>query len=461
MDDVTNTEQQSEKNLVAVFACIMLLAGGMFVLCVAAVGLVVTEFVSGRQISFVHLSFVAVSALGVWYLTSATLDNFDPLTLGTAQTATFNLLAALSALPSLMTLGFLLSFAQLLIVLLMVLIGVISVGVEYSKQLRRLNIIAAFQRWSEVHSQRLSLILMIVFPALVFLLLSIWVWSSRVDTDRFWDGTAFVSIILLGHVLFRSCQLSFSFSQHTQLRVGTDTYSEGDNTYLKNAEAVGFSKIDSPHPNQHVFGEAFGFDSVLSTNNIILADEHDSAKIWQVEDINIGPGELVALSAYGATDLSFLTNFICGKHPPTSGQLRLTPNTEVLPSVVEYGGGSIVSHIIGDHSTFDAEAIVAAAQLSGVHNRIVELPQGYGTDLGPLETQDPTLPFLIALTSALYNPPELLILEPPEEYVAGHASEPFTATLSRLRGLDISIVVLTNDVRVLELVDWRFEATTI
>lgn len=171
--------------------------------------------------------------------------------------------------------------------------------------------------------------------------------------------------------------------------------------------------------------------------------------------LKIPAGASVAVVGASASGKSSLMRLIAGVWPPFVGTVRidgadvltwprdkLGPYIGYLPQDVELIEGTVAENIarLGE---IDSERVIAAAQAAGVHEMVLQLPNGYGTQVGPNGA------FLsggqrqrIALARAMYGDPPLLLLDEPNANLddAGEMALDVALKNAKARGQTVLIV---------------------
>jgi ABC-type protease/lipase transport system fused ATPase/permease subunit len=172
---------------------------------------------------------------------------------------------------------------------------------------------------------------------------------------------------------------------------------------------------------------------------------------------------LIGPTAVGKTTLGRL---LVGVIRPYSGHIRLDGadlwqwDSDALgryigyvPQTVELFSGTVRENIarMGEG---DAEAVIAAAKLAGVHETVLRLPQGYETDIGESGSMlSGGQRQRIALARACYGDPRLLVLDEPNANLDQNGEEALLQAMARLKEAKITCIVIAHRPSVLRRVD--------
>lgn len=205
---------------------------------------------------------------------------------------------------------------------------------------------------------------------------------------------------------------------------------------------------------------------ILSTEQVVVVPP--GAQIPSVKGVSIqlAAGEALGIVGPSASGKSSLARALLGIWPAYSGKVRLDgadifawnrtelgPHVGYLPQDIELFDGTIAENIsrFGEQ---DSAKIVAAAQLAGVHDLILHLPNGYDTKIGGVggvlsggQRQR------IGLARAVYGNPRFMVLDEPNSNLDDQGEKELVEALKRIKENGCTIVVITHRTMVLQCVD--------
>lgn len=179
--------------------------------------------------------------------------------------------------------------------------------------------------------------------------------------------------------------------------------------------------------------------------------------VLQQVSFSLAPGDVLGVIGPSASGKSTLARLLVGVWPPRAGGVRLDgaalhhwdpgqlgPAIGYLPQDVELFPGTIADNI-ARFGAPDAEAVIAAARLAGVHEMILHFPAGYDTRIGAdgagLSGGQKQR---IALARALYGDPALLVLDEPNANLDEAGDAALLRALAELRERARTAVLVTH-----------------
>lgn len=178
----------------------------------------------------------------------------------------------------------------------------------------------------------------------------------------------------------------------------------------------------------------------------------------------IGPGDVLGIIGPSASGKSTLSRLLVGIWPVQEGIVRLDDadiyqwdkdslgsHIGYLPQDIELFAGSIAENI-ARFSEIDAEKVIAAARMAGVHELILHLANGYDTLLGPGGAglsggQKQRL----GLARALYGDPALVVLDEPNSNLDDAGEKALNQAILTLKQHNKTVVLVSHRTQLLSL----------
>jgi ATP-binding cassette subfamily C exporter for protease/lipase len=195
----------------------------------------------------------------------------------------------------------------------------------------------------------------------------------------------------------------------------------------------------------------------LAVDNVTAAPPGVKAPILKGVSFALVAGDVLGVLGASGSGKSTLARLLVGVWPALMGKVRLDgadvyqwnkaelgPHVGYLPQDIELFGGSI-SENIARFGEVDADKVVLAAKRAGVHEMILQFPEGYDTKLGDggagLSGGQKQR---IGLARAMYGDPALLVLDEPNSNLDEIGEQALLNAVMDLRQRGKTIVMITH-----------------
>ncbi len=196
---------------------------------------------------------------------------------------------------------------------------------------------------------------------------------------------------------------------------------------------------------------------VIAVENVTAIPPGSKIPVIKGLSFALAAGDVLGIIGPSGSGKSTLARLLVGVWPAAAGKVRLDgadvylwnkdelgPYVGYLPQDIELFAGT-VSENIARFGQIDAEKVILAAKRAGVHEMILNMPEGYDTPLGDGGAglsggQKQRL----GLARTMYDDPSLIVLDEPNSNLDDVGEQALLAALTDLRKRGKTIVLITH-----------------
>jgi len=204
----------------------------------------------------------------------------------------------------------------------------------------------------------------------------------------------------------------------------------------------------------------------ITVEQLIIGPPASRTATLKSVNMRIEPGEIVGVIGPSGSGKSTFARALTGVWPPMAGHIRLDgadidnwhpellgPHLGYLPQDVELFAGTVAENI-ARFREIDSEAVVAAAKKAGVHDMILQLPEGYNARIGDAgRALSGGQRQRIGLARALYGDPKIIILDEPNSSLDSQGEAALAQALRTARAEKRTVIVISHRASLMNEVD--------
>ncbi|MCB1675738.1 MAG: type I secretion system permease/ATPase, partial [Halioglobus sp.] len=197
----------------------------------------------------------------------------------------------------------------------------------------------------------------------------------------------------------------------------------------------------------------------LSVDRVVFGAKPGQPPILKGVTFSLDPGECLAIIGHTAAGKSTLVRVLLGLWRPQSGSVRLdgasisewprnrlAPFVGYLPQDTELLTGTVADNIARMADGADqSDAVVRAAKMAGAHDMILQLANGYDTEigLGGL-TLSGGQRQRIGLARALFGSPRFIVLDEPNSNLDSEGELALIEAMKAIKAMGSTLVFVTH-----------------
>lgn len=207
-------------------------------------------------------------------------------------------------------------------------------------------------------------------------------------------------------------------------------------------------------------------NGLLQVEQLTAGAPGSNVAILRGVNFALRPGEVLAVIGPSASGKTTLARLLIGLWPSLAGKVRLDgvdvytwdkselgPHVGYLPQGVELFDGTLAENIARFGET-EPHKLEAAAKAVGLHDFIMELPQGYGSAVGREGAMlSGGQRQRVGLARAIYGDPAFVVLDEPNSSLDEAGDAALAAAILELKSRGTTFVVMTHRTSILQVVD--------
>jgi ATP-binding cassette, subfamily C, bacterial len=204
----------------------------------------------------------------------------------------------------------------------------------------------------------------------------------------------------------------------------------------------------------------------LSTRNVIYVAPGSGKPILKGVTFFTSAGETLGIIGPSGAGKSTLARLLVGVTAPTQGTVRLDgadisiwPKSQLgrhigyLPQDIELFADSVAANISRFETGRD-EDVIAAARLAGAHEMILELPEGYDTQVGEGgAVLSGGYRQRIGLARAVFGNPSFVVLDEPSSNLDSAGDFALAECIARLKEMGTTVIIVSHRTATIAAVD--------
>ena len=204
----------------------------------------------------------------------------------------------------------------------------------------------------------------------------------------------------------------------------------------------------------------------LRLDNVVAGAPGQSQPIVHNINLTLSKGTVTVVLGQSGSGKSTLARVLLGVWPVGSGAVwwgerplgaweaeERGPQVGYLPQDVELFDGTMADNI-ARMGQVNPELVIAAAQMTGLHETILRFPKGYDTRMGEAAgVLSGGQRQRLGLARAVYGHPELVVLDEPNANLDDVGEEALTRAVQQLRAQGSTVVLISHRPNVIALAD--------